>query len=148
MVRDLTPWRPFRELATLREEMNRLWDRFFGEREEELFIGEKFPSVDVSESEDKIVVTAEVPGMKPEEIDVSLSDGILTIKGERKQEKEEKDKNYHLVEIKYGQFSRSIRLPAEVKEDKVSAEYKNGILKITLPKTEEAKKKEIKIQVK
>jgi HSP20 family protein len=93
------------------------------------------------------VVKAEVPGMDPKHIDISLSDGVLTIKGEKKEEKEEKEANYHLVERSYGAFSRSIRLPSEVQSDKINASYKNGVLKITLPKSEEAKKKEIKIKV-
>ena len=90
---------------------------------------------------------AEVPGMDPKDIDISLSDGLLTIKGEKKQEREEKEENYHLVERSYGAFTRSIRLPKEVQSDKISASYKNGVLKVTLPKSEEAKKKEIKIKL-
>jgi HSP20 family protein len=85
--------------------------------------------------------------MDPKDIDISLSDGLLTIKGEKKQEREEKEENYHLVERSYGAFTRSIRLPKEVQSDKISASYKNGVLKVTLPKSEEAKKKEIKIKV-
>jgi len=86
-------------------------------------------------------------GMDPKDIDISLSDGMLTIRGEKKQEREEKETDYHLVERSYGAFTRSIHLPKEVQRDKISASYKNGILKITLPKSEEAKKKEIKIRV-
>jgi HSP20 family protein len=92
-------------------------------------------------------VKAEVPGLEPKDIDISLSDGLLTIKGEKKQEREEKEENYHLVERSYGSFARSIRLPNEVQSDKIDASYKNGVLKIVLPKSEEAKKKEIKIKV-
>jgi HSP20 family protein len=145
---ELTPWRPFRELTTLRDEMDRLWSRFFGEREPlEPFRGKWVPSLDVSETKDNVVVKAEIPGMDPKEIDISYADGILTLKGERKQEKEEKDENYHRVERRYGSFSRSIRLPHEVKSDKIKANCKDGVLKITVPKSEEAKKKEIKIKV-
>jgi HSP20 family protein len=85
--------------------------------------------------------------LDPKDIDISLSEGVLTIKGEKKQEKEEKDSNFHLVERSYGSFTRLVRLPKEVKSDKISASYKDGVLKITLPKSEEAKKKEIKIRV-
>jgi HSP20 family protein len=92
-------------------------------------------------------VKAEVPGLDPKDIDISLSDGLLTIKGEKKQEREEKEENYHLVERSYGAFTRSIQLPKEVQSDKISASYKNGVLKVTLPKSEEAKKKEVKIRV-
>jgi len=85
--------------------------------------------------------------LEPKDIDISLSEGVLTIKGEKKQEKEEKEENYHLIERSYGTFARMVRLPKEVKRDKISASYKNAILKVTLPKSEEAKTKEIKIKV-
>jgi HSP20 family protein len=154
MARELTIWRPFRELTPFREfermrrDMDRLWESFF-ERgvprpDDE---GEWLPSLDVAETKDEIVVKAEVPGMDPKDIDISLSDGLLTIKGEKKQEREEKEEDYHLVERSYGTFTRSVRLPKEVKRDKISASYKNGVLRVTLPKSEEAKQKEIKIKV-
>jgi len=85
--------------------------------------------------------------MDPNDVDISLSDGVLTIKGEKKQEREEKEADYHLVERSYGSFVRSVHLPKEVQGDKINASYKDGILRITLPKSEEAKKKEIKIKV-
>ncbi len=154
MAWELTTWKPFRELEPfrdferLRRNMDRFWDSFFerGVRrtEEE---GEWLPFLDVAETKDEIVVKAEVPGMDPKDIDISLSDGLLTIKGEKKQEREEKEEDYHLVERSYGTFTRSIRLPKEVRRDKISASYKNGVLKVTLPKSEEAKQKEIKIKV-
>ena len=105
------------------------------------------PSLDVAETKNEIVVKAEVPGMDPKDIDVSLSDGILTIKGEKKQEKEKKEEDYHLVERSYGSFTRSVQLPAQVRSDKIQASHKNGVLRIVLPKSEEAKKKEVKIKV-
>jgi HSP20 family protein len=92
-------------------------------------------------------VKAELPGMDSKDIDISLSDGTLTIKGEKKQEKEEKKSDYHFIERSYGAFTRSIQLPKQVQRDKISTSYKNGLLRITLPKSEEAKKKEIKIKV-
>jgi HSP20 family protein len=85
--------------------------------------------------------------MDPSDIDISLNNGFLLIRGEKKQEKEEKDENYHLLERSYGSFTRSVRLPREVQSDKITASFKNGVLRITLPKAEEAKKKEIKIKV-
>jgi len=88
-----------------------------------------------------------LPGIDPKDVEISLSDNVLTIKGEKKQEKEEENENYHVIERSYGGFTRSFRLPGQVQNDKVKATYKNGILKITLPKTEETKKKEIKIAV-
>ncbi len=154
MARELQVWKPFRELTPLREfermrrEMDRLWDSFFERRptkiEEE---GEFLPALDLAETDNELVVKCEVPGLEPKDIDISLSGGMLTIKGEKKQEREEKEADYHLVERSYGAFTRSIQLPKEVQGEKISASYKNGILKITLPKSEEAKKKEIKIKV-
>jgi HSP20 family protein len=154
MARDLTLWKPFRELTPfvdferMRREMDRIWDVFF---ERGISRGEDgegwLPSLDVAETKNEIVVKAEVPGMDPKDIDISLSDGLLTIKGEKKQEREEKEENYHLVERSYGSFARSIRLPKEIQSDKINASYKNGVLKVVLPKSEEAKKKEIKIKV-
>jgi HSP20 family protein len=133
----------------MRREMDRLWDSFFDGavekrgREDSVWL----PSVDVSETKNDIVVKAEMPGMDPKDIDVSLSDSHLMIKGEKKHEKEEKEEDYHFVERSYGSFVRSVHLPKEVKHDKISASYKNGVLKIVLPKSEEAKTKELKIKV-
>jgi len=154
MAWELTTWKPFRELEhfrdfeRMRRDMDRLWGSFFqrGVRRTDED-AEWLPSLDVAETKDEIVVKAEVPGMDPKNIDISLSDGLLTIKGEKKQEREEKEEDYHLVERSYGTFTRSIRLPKEVRRDKISASYKNGVLKVTLPKSEEAKQKEIKIKV-
>lgn len=148
MVWEIAPWRPFRELDRIRREMDRLWDSFFERRPARVEeVSEWFPSLDVSETDTDYIVKVEVPGIDPKDINISLMNNLLTIKGEKKQEKEEKDENYHLIERSYGSFTRSIRLPSQVQSDKINATYKNGVLKITLPKTEEAKKKEIKIQV-
>jgi HSP20 family protein len=149
MAGELAPWRPFRELERMRREMDRLWDSFFEERPRRKAeeIGEWRPSLDVSETKNDLVVKAEIPGIDPKDIDISLTNDLLIIKGEKKQEKEEKEENYHLIERSYGAFTRSIRLPKEVQSDKIIASYKNGILKVTLPKSEEAKKREVKIKV-
>ncbi len=154
MARELTVRKPHRELIPyrfeeMRRQMDRLWDSFFEGRpmkrvEEE---AEWFPALDVAETKNQIIVKAEVPGMEPKDIDISLSGGMLTIKGEKKQEREEKEEDYHVIERSYGSFTRSVQLPKEVQSDKITASYKNGVLKITLPKSEEAKKKEIKIKV-
>jgi HSP20 family protein len=155
MAFELTTWKPpgkltpFREFEGMRRDMDRLWESFF-ERgvlrrtEEE---GGWYPSLDVAETKNELVLKAEVPGMEPKDIDISLSDGTLTIKGEKRHEKEEKEEDYHLVERSYGAFTRSIQLPSEVQREKISASYKNGVLRIVLPKSEEAKKKEVKIEV-
>jgi HSP20 family protein len=148
MAWELTPWKPF-EFDRLRREMDRVWDSFFEGRpsrraREE---GEWLPSLDVSETKSDLVIKAELPGMDAKDIEISLNEGILTIKGEKKQEREEKEEGYHLIERSYGSFTRSIRLPKEVQSDKINASFKNGVLKVVLPKSEEAKKKEIKIKV-
>jgi len=146
MAWELTTWRPFRELDRMRGEMDRLWDSFFEGRPRVRF-GEWFPSLDVAETKNDIVVKVELPGMDQKDINISLSDGHLIIKGEKKQEKEEKEENYHFIERSYGTFTRSVQLPKEVKHDKISASYKNGVLKVVLPKSEEAKKKEVKVKI-
>ena len=145
MVWELTPWRPF-EFDRIRKEMDRVWDSFLEGRPMRR-AGEWLPSIDVSETKSDLVIKAELPGMDPKDIDISLSNGFLTIKGEKNQEKEEKDENYYLIERSYGSFMRSVRLPREVQSDKITASFKNGVLRVTLPKSEEAKKKEIKVKV-
>jgi HSP20 family protein len=148
MAWELTTWRPLRDLDRMRSEMDRLWETFFeGKPRRRMDEGEWLPSIDVSETKNDLVVKAELPGMDPKDIDISLNDGYLTLKGEKKQEREEKEEDYHYIERSYGSFTRSVHLPKEVKRDKIAASYKNGILKITLPKSEEAKKEEIKIRV-
>ena len=146
--KELTPWRPFGELTSLRREMDRLWENFFGERPlPKIWEREWAPSLEMSETKDNFVVKAEVPGIDAKDIDISLTGDVLTIKGEKRQEKEEKEEDYHLVERSYGSFSRSVRLPAEVESNKIKASYKNGILAITLPRSEKVKAKEVKIKV-
>ncbi len=144
-------WRPMRDLMSLQEEMNRIFDRFFGnlpaEDQEEMAVSDWYPDVDIVENKDEIVVKAELPGMKKDDIHISYKDGVLTLEGERKKEKEEKDVNYHRIERVYGKFCRSFQLPTVIQEDKINAEYKDGVLTIHLPKAEEAKPKEIEIKV-
>jgi len=155
MAYELTTWKPFRELTPfsdfdrMRREMERVWDTFLeGDvRKESKKDSVWLPSVDVSETKNDVVVKAELPGMDPKDIEVTLSDGHLMIKGQKKHEKEEKDEDYHFVERSYGSFVRAVHLPKEVKHDKISASYKNGVLKVVLPKSEEAKTKEVKIKV-
>lgn len=146
---DLMPWKPSGELTSLRREMDNLWNRFFGETVLPRFVSEEWlPSVDISETKDKLMVRAELPGMDAEDINVTISGDILTIKGEKKQEKEREDEHYYCSESYSGSFQRTIRLPVNIKTDKVDATFEKGILQIALPKTEEAKKKEVKIKVK
>ena len=146
----LIRWRPRSDLLNIRDEMNRLFDSFFTElpeRRRGLLEGEWAPSVDLAETDEEVVVTAELPGVKQDDVDISITDDILTIKGEKKEEKEVKEKNYHRVERSYGSFQRSISLPTNVQPDKAKASYKDGVLHVTIPKAEEAKPKQIKINV-
>ena len=105
------------------------------------------PATDLQETKDDVVVSVELPGMKKDEIKVTVQDNILTIRGEKKQEKEEKDTNYHRIERSYGFFTRSFSLPTTVKADQIKAAYDNGVLRVELPKAEEVKPKEIPIAV-
>jgi HSP20 family protein len=145
---DLIQWRPFREVSRLRNEMDRLWDDYFGPGRRALRPMEEawLPAVDVSETGDKITVKAEIPGMEAKDIEISMVGDTLTLKGEKKAEREEKEENYHMVERSYGSFSRTMKLPATVEADKVEATYKNGVLTIVLPKKEEVKPKAIEIK--
>ena len=136
-MRSLMPWTG---MMGLKSEMDRLFDRFFEPRWEEApALGEWAPSLDLSETKDAFVVKAEVPGMDPADIQVSLQENLLTIKGEKRHEKEEKDERYHRVERSYGTFTRTVRLPIGVDLSKVTATFKNGLLTVTMPKTAAAK---------
>ena len=144
----LVPWKPFDEFTTFRREMDRLWDRFFAERPTlDMFERGLEPALDICETKSNLVIKAELPGIDPKEIDISLTGDTLTIKGEKQQEKEEKEENYYRIERSYGIFSRTIKLPVSVQNDRIKASYQHGVLKITLPKSEEAKQKQIKIKV-
>jgi HSP20 family protein len=145
---DLIHWRPFREVSRLRNEMDRLWDDYFGPGRRAFRPMEEawLPAVDVSETGDKITVKAEIPGMEAKDIEISMVGDTLTLKGEKKAEREEKEENYHMVERSYGSFSRAMKLPADVDPDKVEATYKNGVLTVVLPKKEEVKPKAIEIK--
>jgi HSP20 family protein len=129
--------------------MDRLWEDFFGPGPRLRFWGEEWsPAVDVAESADKLTVKAEVPGIDPKNLDISLVGDLLTIKGEKKSEREEKKESYHLVERSYGSFSRAVRLPAAVDADKIEAQYEKGVLTVTCPKKEPVKPKAITIKTK
>ena len=150
MAWELMNTNPFKDIEKVRSEMDRLVDTFlFGVPQKRDFWEEAewLPAVDVTETKDEIVVNVEAPGMDSKEFEISLREETLTIKGEKKQEKVEGEENYHLVERRYGTFTRSILLPQEVESDKISASYKNGVLTVTVPKSEGTKRKEIKIKV-
>lgn len=142
-------WDPFKDLLTLQERMNRLFDEVLPRtREEEtLERGVWSPAVDIYETEDSIVLKAELPGVKREDVSVEIKDNLLVLKGEKKFERDVKEENYHRMERAYGAFQRSFTLPNIVDKDKVRARYKDGVLEVILPKAEEAKPKQIKVEV-
>ncbi len=145
----LTRWDPFREFNTLQERMNRLFHDSYSEggREEALSTGAFAPPVDVYEDEHNVTLKIEVPGIDEKDIDVRIENNTLTVHGERKLEKEEKEENYRRVERQYGSFTRTFTLPNTVDADSVSANYDKGVLKIKLAKKAEAKPKQIKVNV-
>ncbi len=143
---ELAPWRPMRELTTLRREMDRLWEDFFGRRELLADEGGWVPAVDVSEDKENVTVRAELPGIDPKEVEISLSGDTLNIRGEKRQRTEKKGENFHRIETRWGRFSRSIRIPVPVDPDKIEARYHNGVLIVTMPKKEEVRPRQIEIK--
>jgi HSP20 family protein len=146
----ITRWDPFRELATVQDRMNRLFQDSFGQsagREEGLSTSNFAPPVDVYEDEHTVSLKIEVPGVDEKDIDVRVENNVLTVRGERKFEKEEKQENFHRIERQYGTFTRSFTLPTTVDTETVSADYKNGVLEIRLNKRAEAKPKQIKVNI-
>lgn len=135
----------FGDLTRMQQEMNRFFDDFFGDRQSEIMQGNWLPAVDVSETESELVVRAELPGLSQNDIELNLQDNVLTLKGEKKQEQKEEKENYHRIERSYGSFSRSFTLPTTVKAEQIKATFKDGVLVISLPKSEEAKAKKIAI---
>ena len=142
-------WDPFGELSTLQERMNSLFEESLPttRKEEELSLGTFYPAVDIHEGDKEITLKAELPGIKKEDVHIDVTDGVITLRGERKLEKEDKKENYHRIERSYGSFHRSFTLPSTVDVEKIKAKYKDGILEATLPKTEEAKPKSIPVEV-
>src|SRR5947209_5279645 len=143
----LTLWDPFREFSTLQDRMNRLFRDSYGDHEEALTASTFAPPVDVYEDEHNVTLKIEVPGIDEKDIDIRVENNLLTVHGERKIEKEEKEENYRRVERQYGSFTRTFTLPNTVDTENVQANYDKGVLKITLPKKAEAKPKQIKVNV-
>jgi HSP20 family protein len=147
-VAGITKWNPYREL----EEIQNRLSRVFGEvpwrvRDEDMFSADWAPALDIQETEKEYAVKVDLPEVKKEDIKVELLDGALTIQGERKQEKEEKGKKYHRVERQYGQFVRRFALPGEVDATKIQAQFKDGVLTVTMPKTAAATPKPVEVKV-
>ena len=143
----LTRWDPFRELYSLQNRMSRLFEDQWGGREESLTAGAFMPPVDIYEDEHSIQLKLEVPGIDEKDLDVKVENNTLTITGERKFEKEEKEENFRRVERRYGSFTRSFTLPNTVSTEDINASYDNGVLNIRLAKRAEAKPKQIKVNV-
>jgi HSP20 family protein len=145
----LTRWDPYREFSTLQDRLNRLFNASFNSegRDESLTTSSFAPAVDVYEDEHDITLKIEVPGIDEKDIDVRIENNTLTVHGERKIEKEEKEENYRRIERQYGSFTRTFTLPNTVDSESVSATYEKGVLKVKLAKKAEAKPKQIKVNV-
>ena len=144
---DLTKWEPT-GLTSLRRQMDRLFESFFTPEPTPFAYGDWLPAIDVAETPEEIVVKAELPGMQEKDISVNLSGNNLMIKGERKAEKDEKDKHFHRVERSYGRFERVLPLPMSVDANKISADYTKGVLEVHLPKKPGAQPKQITVKAK
>ncbi|HET6272190.1 MAG TPA: Hsp20/alpha crystallin family protein [Bacteroidota bacterium] len=154
----LVCWNPNRELTAfptdilnMQREINKMFNGFFrGDTQDDgsLVPSVWTPAVDVAEHENQYVVKVELPGVTKDDVKITMQENVLTIRGEKKQETETKDSNFHRVERSYGSFQRSFSLPTHVKNEKIEASYKDGILTVTLPKAEEAKPKQIEVKVK
>ncbi len=151
-MKSLVRWQPFQELSTLQRQMNRLFESFAGRTsllpfEEELGAWEFGPPVDIIEDDQKLQFKVEVPGIEEKDIHVEVENNVLTVRGERKLEKDIKEENFRRMERHYGAFARSFTLPPSVDAEKIEANYNNGILAIQMPKRAEAKPKQIKVNV-
>jgi len=147
----LTTWDPFKELNELENRLATMFGRApvrkSGEKDEAMTVAEWAPLVDITEDEKEYLIKAQLPEVKKDDMKVSVQDGILTIAGERKSEKEERNKKFHRVEWAYGSFSRSFTLPEDADADKVAGDFKDGVLKVHVPKSEKAKPKKIDVKV-
>lgn len=147
---NLVKWDPFRELEDVSNRLNRIFGQSLARSESGqnmLAVSDWAPSVDISETDSAYLIKGEIPGVKKEDVKVTIQDGMLTIQGERRQEKEEKGKKFHRIECSYGSFARSFRVPSDADENSVKAEFKDGMLNVTLAKSEKAKPKSINVSV-
>ena len=145
----LSVWDPFREMEDLLDRYARSSRRSLTKKDgENMNYGDWMPAVDIQEKDGEYIIKAEIPGVKKDDVSVSIENGVLTIKGEKKIVKEEKDKKNHLIECSYGSFIRSFTLPIGTSSDKIDANYRDGILTLVVPKSEEVKPKQIEIKIK
>ncbi|RPI91465.1 MAG: Hsp20/alpha crystallin family protein [Chloroflexi bacterium] len=145
---NLTRWEPVREMMTLREAMDRLFDDAFTRPVNLRDGGWSAPAIDMYQTDDEVVIKAALPGFKADEVQINVTGDVLTLRGEMKHEEEQKDKAWHIREHRWSSFERSIALPTDVKADKAAADYENGILTVTLPKAEEVKPRTITVKAK
>jgi HSP20 family protein len=140
-------WDPFRDMVSLRERMNRAFDDVFANRGEDkdLTPSTWAPAVDIYETENELVLSAEVPGIAEKDIEIRVEDNTLQLRGERKFEKETKEENYHRIERSYGSFYRAFTLPNSIDSEAIKAEHENGVLRVTMPKRQELKPRTVKI---
>jgi HSP20 family protein len=140
-------WDPFRDIVTLREKMNRLFEDAVTARGEEkdMISSTWAPSVDIYETESSLILTAEVPGIEEDNIEIKIEDNTLSLSGERKFEKETKEESYYRIERSYGSFYRSFTIPRHIDQEKIKAEHDNGVLRVTMPKKPESKPKTVKV---
>ncbi|MFP4085561.1 MAG: Hsp20/alpha crystallin family protein [Desulfobacteraceae bacterium] len=143
---DLVPWKAFNEIGRLRRDMDDVWRGFFGTPMTESMESVWIPSIDVSETDENLLVKAELPGLEAEDIDIDVSGNVLTIKGEKRTEEEKEEENFYSRERYFGSFQRAIQLPADVNTEKVDATFRNGVLNITLPKEESSRRKRIEVK--
>ena len=145
---NLVRWNPWREMSTLQHRMNSLFNEPFfrsGSEDDELHMGSWLPVVDMFDDDDKIVIKAELPGMDKKDISVDIENRVLTLSGERNYDNEVKEDNYYRRERAYGRFKRAFNLPADVDSDQIKADFKDGVLKVEIPKPEEQKPKQITV---
>jgi HSP20 family protein len=148
-MRDISRWSPVTDLssefATMQREIDRMFDRFRGGAVDSS--ADLWPTVDIVENDNDFVVNVELPGVRKEDVKITVNDGVLTVKGEKKQERELKEDQYRRLERSFGAFERSFTLPTTAQSDRIGANYNNGVLMITIPKAEQAKPREIEVKV-
>ncbi len=147
----LTRWDPFRDLVNLQERMNRLFEDSLSRSkttDQEMPMGAWTPPVDIFETPEMVILRADLPGIDQKDIDVRIENSTLTLRGERRFLKEAKDEDYHRIERSYGTFSRSFQLPGSIDQTKIQAVHKDGVLEVHLPKREDTRPKQIKVEVK
>src|ERR671923_1781553 len=139
-------WDPFQELSSIQNELNRLFGQTFGEGSEEVRMAAWVPAVDVAETQDRFLITAELPGLRPEDVDISVENSVLRIQGERRFYDERKEDDFHRIERRFGSFTRSITLPSTADAENIQASFDAGVLTIEVPKREEAKPRKIQVK--